>query len=141
MVCNIDRSNGSIFFEENRVITRSTNLHRVLSMGFTVWNDWEVKTGWRHVSIKDIFMLGKPASAMLSFFQEELKKVFFVLLDQDRTDPEKVRQHHDRALIAAFGPPHSSNIHGFIKYSFAWGTIESSYDPRAVESNIILTWT
>ncbi|MBB3457255.1 hypothetical protein FHT86_005573 [Rhizobium sp. BK313] len=123
------------------MLARNTSLHQVLDMGFAVWNDWEVNTGWRHISITNILILGRPASAMLSFFREELKKVFFVLLDQDRTDPEKVRQHHDKVLIAAFGPPHSRDIHGFIKYAFAWGSIESSYDPRGVESNIILTWT
>ena len=79
MVCNIDRSNGSIFFEENRVITRSTNLHRVLSMGFTVWNDWEVKTGWRHVSIKDIFMLGKPAFSNAELFPRGAEESFFCI--------------------------------------------------------------
>ncbi|WFU13265.1 hypothetical protein QA646_30195 (plasmid) [Rhizobium sp. CB3090] len=140
MVCNIDRNDGSILLGERRVLARNEQLSQVLGMGLTVWNDLEVNTGWRHISIKDIFMLGRPAAARLSFFREELKKVSFMLLDRNRAEPDQVRRHYDEILMAEFGNPQERHPHGMTAYILPWGRIETAYDLHNNQWSILLIW-
>jgi hypothetical protein len=140
MPSNIDIRDGSISLGEGHMLAQNIRLHQVLGMGLTVWNDRDIKNGWRHLAVKDFFIFEKPASAVLYFFDDELKMLQVMLLDQDGSDREKVRLHHDEVLANAFGPPHTRDIHGFANYSFPWGNVGSFYDPRTDQSYIAQSW-
>lgn len=141
MVCNIDGNDGSILLGEGRVLVHNMQLSQVLGMDFAVWNDWEVNSGWRHISIKNISMLGRPSAATLSFFEGELKKVSFIFVDQDRAEADQVRRHHDEILMAEFGSPHERHAHGMITYILPCGRIGTSYDLHNDQWRILLAWT
>jgi hypothetical protein len=140
MPSNIDIRDGSISLGEGLAFVHNMSLHQVLTMGLVVRYNTDMKTGWHIVSIWNISMLGRPANTSLYFFREELKQLQFLLLDQELTDSQAVRKHHDDVLTAAFGSPHARDVHGMVKFIFPWGNIESSYDPRSDQSHIVLTW-
>jgi hypothetical protein len=99
-----------------------------------------VAAAWRGFFVGRHAIFGDPCTVTLQFHGQRLQAVSFVVVDPvppssseewsiDEALATKARQ--DAWLAAKVGPP---------PYAYAWGVIESVYDPRSVSSSIFVRY-
>jgi hypothetical protein len=139
----IDPATGTLHFERTATriapaLTRAAFLDSPLGVQARVWVRNE-----SHCSYRVEVQLGpEPFVVVLQFLGQTLQCVSLAMLrgrwgssswDDWSEEAERERQDaHDAWLREQFGPP---------PYTYPWGAIESTYDPRSGSSAIAIQYT
>ncbi len=139
----IDPATGTLYFErvETRIpptLTRAAFLASPLGAHATVWVQHEPYCAYRAA----VQLGAEPFVVVLWFRGERLQSISLSMLrgrwsstswDDWSEEVEQERQAaHDAWLEAQFGPP---------PYTYPWGAIASSSDPRSGASAIVIQYT
>ena len=137
----IDSATGTLYFERTATriaptLTRAAFLTSPLGTQSLVWVQHEP-----HCAYRVAVQLGsEPFAVVVQFHGEHLQSVSLSMLRrrwgttlaEGSEEAERERQAaHDAWLEEQFGPP---------PYTYPWGAIESSHDPRSGSSAIVIQY-
>ena len=99
-----------------------------------------VGTGWVYRTTSQFNIQGHTVQFGLGFNDELLRDAAFGFNDLSDLPAANRRETHDRFLASMLGVP-SRRTPAATTYEFTWGTIESTFDPRTGQTDIIVTWS
>jgi hypothetical protein len=92
---------------------------------------------WESFMVRAVCRDGTPVYMYLFFRDNRLKRVSLHHTVDPSIDEDEVKRRHEAWLRGFLGEPPSGTPH---RYNYAWGQVESEYDPRADSSDVIITY-
>jgi hypothetical protein len=139
MLNYIDGSDGSIRLGDGLVIGHNMTEGQLRATGVGIVREIDMKTGWRAISVGPRELFERDTYFTLYFFNGYLKHVHLVLSGGGVTTPQDLKQLHDNVLAIQFGVPQKADTRS-ATYGFSWGSLVSEFDPRGMQSMMVLSW-